>query len=339
MNKILLLSAFFLVLIGANAQVGASTKVTKNRQAYIDSLKNMEYNYVFPIWGKKAYERGFDVPYPAGVMVNTLFGSQEMVIENLMIGANGGGKVPFDFVQFGEVKAGLNTVNVRADIWVLPFMNVYGLFGRLNSTIDVNLINPINITASSAFSGNMYGIGTTVSTGFYGGFFTMDINNTWTYMEQLDKPVSTFMLTPRFGMLFPSSTNPQRNIAVWAGLTYLSMNNTISGSIQLADLGLGISQERLDEIKAGTEQWYQDLGPAQKIIVDQIVDKIQDKLDNVDLQGFTIDYQMNKRPISKLSMVVGGQYQFNKVWQARCEAGFLGGRSTVLFSLNYRFCI
>jgi len=43
----------------------ASTKVKTKHQRYTDSLKQVEYNYLFPIFGQGAYSKGFDIPYPA----------------------------------------------------------------------------------------------------------------------------------------------------------------------------------------------------------------------------------------------------------------------------------
>jgi hypothetical protein len=36
-------------------------------------------------------------------------------------------------------------------------------------------------------------------------------------------------------------------------------------------------------------------------------------------------------------MLIGGQFQLNKRWMLRSEAGFLGSRKSFLLSLNYRF--
>ena len=41
-----------------NAQY-SSKKIKTKHESYTDSLKNVEYNYVFPIWGQKAYKKGF----------------------------------------------------------------------------------------------------------------------------------------------------------------------------------------------------------------------------------------------------------------------------------------
>lgn len=48
----------------------AITKIKDKHQIYTDSLKQVKYDNVFPIWGQKAYGKGFDIPYPTGLMVN-----------------------------------------------------------------------------------------------------------------------------------------------------------------------------------------------------------------------------------------------------------------------------
>ncbi len=42
-----------------------SKKIKTKHQTYTDSLKQVDYKYVFPILGQGAYKKGFDIPYPA----------------------------------------------------------------------------------------------------------------------------------------------------------------------------------------------------------------------------------------------------------------------------------
>jgi hypothetical protein len=48
----------------------ASKRVKSKYEAYTDSIKNVDYHYVFPFWGQKAYQRGIDLQYPIGFMAN-----------------------------------------------------------------------------------------------------------------------------------------------------------------------------------------------------------------------------------------------------------------------------
>ena len=53
----------FFVLLGINTVSAqyATTKVRSKHQAYTDSLKQVKYDNVLPIWGQKAYKKGFDI--------------------------------------------------------------------------------------------------------------------------------------------------------------------------------------------------------------------------------------------------------------------------------------
>ncbi len=62
----------FLLAQHTNAQY-TSKKVRSKHQVYTDSLKNVEYKYTFPILGQGAYKKGFDIPYPAGIMGNFMW--------------------------------------------------------------------------------------------------------------------------------------------------------------------------------------------------------------------------------------------------------------------------
>jgi hypothetical protein len=86
-NRITLLTIITVLILsnGAFAQY-ATKKVLKKKQAYTDSLKQVKYDYIFPILGQKVYKVGFDIPYPIGLMGNYIWLDQGVVIDNLQLG-------------------------------------------------------------------------------------------------------------------------------------------------------------------------------------------------------------------------------------------------------------
>ena len=60
----------FIALIPELKAQYATTKIKTKHEAYRDSLKQVEYKYTFPILGKGAYKKGFDISYPAGFIGN-----------------------------------------------------------------------------------------------------------------------------------------------------------------------------------------------------------------------------------------------------------------------------
>jgi len=105
----------------------ANTKVRSKHQAYTDSLKQVEYNHIFPIWGQGAYKKGFDIPYPAGGMLNYIWMKQSLILENMQLGFDGtNGDIPLtnvdDLIKFGQNTNIWQSYNVRPELWILPFL-------------------------------------------------------------------------------------------------------------------------------------------------------------------------------------------------------------------------
>src|SRR6476659_8495382 len=61
------------------------------------------YHNRFPIWGRKAIERGFDLPYPVGLSVNGVWANQNIDIKNLSLSTGDNPVLPIEIVKFGEV--------------------------------------------------------------------------------------------------------------------------------------------------------------------------------------------------------------------------------------------
>ena len=49
---------------------------------------------IFPIWGDKVREAGFQLPEPYGFMVNYYYQKSDITISNLKLGVNGSQLVP-----------------------------------------------------------------------------------------------------------------------------------------------------------------------------------------------------------------------------------------------------
>ncbi|HSB92937.1 MAG TPA: hypothetical protein VLC28_07475, partial [Flavitalea sp.] len=170
----------------------ATHTLSKKQQAYTDSLKQINYDHLFPILGKKAYKMGFDIPYPVGIMANYFYTKQGLQIDNLQLGLSSNNHeiplTPVDVVEFGSNTVAANSYNVRPDIWILPFLSVYGVFGVGNSTTIVNLVAPVALRSEVKQSLKTAGFGFTGAFGLGPLFTAIDMNWTWNKPEKLDKP-------------------------------------------------------------------------------------------------------------------------------------------------------
>lgn len=324
----------------------ANKKVRSVHEAYTDSLKNVEYNYVFPILGQGAYKKGFDIPYPAGIMANYMWMRQNILLENFQLGIKTDNEdIPLtdvDFIEFGENINTSYTVNVRPDLWIFPFLNVYGIFGYGSSTTEVNLTYPIELNSVVEQKISTAGVGLMSAFGIGPIWLSVDANFTWNKPELLDKAVNVNVLGLRAGHTFTFKNKPYRNIAVWMGGMRVGMSSSTVGAITLIDALPPEAWERRDEIVNDYLDWYNSLNPigdAGKIIVaDNVLTPIVERLDAAD--GSTvIRYGMDKRVQDIWNGVIGVQFQLNKSFMFRSEAGIIGNRKSILVSANYRFKI
>jgi len=299
-------------------------------QAERDSVLKTYHN-IFPIWGRKAIERGFDLPKPLGLNLIGVYVDQNIDISDLGLSTNDNPIVTTDFIGFGTNTSTVTTFNVRADLWVLPFLNVYAIGGNAWANTTVEITDPIAFTTSVDQTGTYFGTGLTFAMGIKRNFISVDQNWTWTKLEKLEEAVQGKVLSFRFGRAF--KLGPQKRLSFWVGAMRVKIASETLGSIALAD---AIPPETVDQIRESLEtvedeEWYQNLGPGQKALVDQIVDRL--------LTGatgdLTINYRINKSISDPWNMLIGSNLDLNKRWTIRSEVGFLG-RFSVLINAVYR---
>jgi len=330
------------------AQQYTSKKIKAIHQEYTDSLKNVEYNYIFPIWGQQAYKKGFDIPYPAGVMANFMWIRQGIVLENMQLGIKTDNvDIPLtdvSFIEFGDNYNESWTANIRADLWLLPFLNVYGIFGYGNSNTEVNITYPLQFTSVVNQDIRTTGFGVMTAFGIGPVWMSVDANWTWNKPDLLDNPVKVNVLGLRLGHTFKFKKRSDRNIAIWAGAMRAKMNTQTSGEISMIDALPASVWERKDEFVNTYWDWYESLDP-NNIIDKRIIDLADEVLtpivENIDERNgdAVVRYGMDKQVKEMWNGIFGAQFQLNKRWMFRAEAGLIGDRKSILGSVNYRFLI
>ncbi len=347
--SIFIVLSIFLIAQHGNAQY-ATTKVKSKHQAYTDSLKKVDYNYLLPILGQGAYSKGFDIPYPMGIMGNFFWTKQDILIDNLQLGYNGPNNSfelqPVvdengdEILGFGHNFNESYSINVRPDIWVFPFLNVYGIFGfgRSHTEVNINRLGSHEFDMTSVVDQGIStaGFGVLVAGGVGPVWFSGDFNFTWNKPELTDNATRVNVMGLRMGHSFVNKKRPDRNIALWVGAMGIQMQTDTYGSLTMREAIPDETWERKDQIVANYWDWYDnDATPAQKIIADKILTPIIDGLDARDGESI-IKYGIDKQVKDRWNMLVGAQFQFNKHWMLRSEVGFLGSRTSYLLSLNYR---
>jgi hypothetical protein len=243
---LLLISSLFVSQIFG--QVYTNKVVGAKNESLKDSLETTEYPYALPILGAKVAKRGYDLPYSAGLGVNYIWQKSDIIIENLFVGFNNGPMYDLDeIVRMNSAISTASAINLRPDIWILPFLNVYGILAKANTSTEINagvwLPDTANewhevtsFSSKAEFKATGLGFGLTPTVGVAGGWLAMDMNFTWTDVSALDKPVFSFVFGPRFGKTFKFKNHPQQNIAFWVGGFRLMLESSTSGSLKLNEV-------------------------------------------------------------------------------------------------------
>jgi hypothetical protein len=357
-------------LIEARAQVYSNKPKLRINPQQKDSIAARDYPFSLPILGKKAFKAGYDLPYSAGLGINYLWQKSDLIINNLTIGFNGGPTYNLnEVVRFDNATSEASGVNIRPDIWLFPFLNVYGIVAQSKPSTAVgfgifvpdqtgtwNRVATFNTKAN--FQATTLGFGLTPTIGVRGIWIALDMNFTWNDVPQLSRPAFAYVVGPRFGKSL-KLRKPESSVAFWVGGFRLALNSGTSGNLPLnqlistdglqAKVDAGI--QTVENVQTQVDNWWNGLTPieqknplnvAKYETANRVIDtssQFLGQLDNAlnDTKHATVQYSLDKRPKDMWNFIVGSQYQYNKHFMLRAEYGFLGSRTQLIAGLQYRF--
>jgi hypothetical protein len=256
-----------------------------------------EARHLLPFWLDKVPEeyRG-QVPLPIGISVNYVHQVLPLAINDPVL-VVGGVPLPPGFVQGGSLKAVTNTLVARADVWILPFLNVYGTVAHLSGDandirVDLAAPVPIPIPSQVSFSGSGYGVGFTAAFGYRAFFISYDVNWNWAKPDVINR-VRVQVQGPRVGVLFvPWGVHGK----VYGGAMRLAIAGHQTGSVSL---GPGVPLDRV--------------GPE-----------------------VSLAFDLQARPENAWSPLAGAEFEITRHVMLVAEGAF-GKTSQVLLSTGYRF--
>jgi hypothetical protein len=300
------------------------------RAAHADSMdlgnKPYKWDYLFPLFGHKLAAKGIKFPLPFGIGLNYAAINQDINIKNIAIAVNDSEYVDLSkVIQFDRVRSSVKGLSTRLDLWVFPFLSVYGLATwGIDTDTDVSIGQPFKLNAGASQSAYGGGFGTTAAFGAFGIFGTLDMNFTWNKIEALDRSVFGFLLTPRFGKKLKIGKNVWWT--GWVGAMRQSIAAGTEGAIKLDD----VIGEPSDSFKGKVKNWYDSLGRGEQAVVGGIYDRLQNTPSPI------IHYKLDKSIKDPWNMLLGMEADLNQRVQLRAEVGFLG-RSQIILGINYRF--
>lgn len=174
-----------------------------------------------------------DLPRPWGVGFDFFTMDQDYDIKNLEFALPG---VTIGDPSQIKVTNEVKHYDIQADAWILPFLNVFGLGGRvsIDTAVDFSDADVMGLpfplgTLPVSFNGTVWGGGFTLAYGTERWFTTVTTTFTRTSTSgDLDSKVSSTSVQPRIGLL-------KNGWRFWVGGMYLDTDEKHEG---VFDLGL-----------------------------------------------------------------------------------------------------
>lgn len=353
-----------------------TNKVVLSQNQIQDSIP---YPYKLPILGDKAFERGYKLQKPLGFSVYYVNSSLDLEISDftLWLGDDRNSNsnqllatyLNEETLNFTKATATVNGFSTRADAWILPFLNVYGLFSWVtggtqvelqptwyDNTGDTVVLQLPKFGSDVEFDAIGYGIGGTAVYGVNNWFASLDGNYSWTRTELLNRDVAIATASIRVGKQFEFK-NKQR-LAVYTGTMYRDFlaDGPNEGKIKLND-ALPEAEDRitkgLDDAISENQSIINEIEQIPRddrtaVQKKQLYEARRNNLILVPIDNYftengdaifntLINYQIQKDLPQPWTFQFGFNYELNTNWMLRGEFGFSGDQRLILTGIQYRF--
>lgn len=174
-----------------------------------------------------------DIPNKLGLGLSLYNQTQPYEIASLEVQLPG---VDPATLQDLDVDNNTSSYHLRVDYWILPFLNIFGLFGQIDGSTEVDLqgidiglpIGLNNLTIN--YDGTVYGAGAVLAVGGAHWFGAVAYDYTETDLEIATSSVQASIITPKVGYHFDGG-------AIWVGAMYQNAEETHEGTYVLPFLG------------------------------------------------------------------------------------------------------
>ena len=251
-----------------------------------------------PILGKAACDLGYVLPRPFGVSVGYMHQDQPFDVGGIFV--NGIDVKTPGVAVVNEVQNEETTYTLRADVWILPFWNIYGILAKTNGTaigplmIDLEPVFPtlcrfpgndcqVDTEFRLDYKANVRGYGTTIAGGYKDFFGMIDFNWTTADLDISLTDAKAKVISSRIGW---NGKLGKFTGVLWVGMMYQDISQTL-------DLPLDIGQDTLlVTIDQSTQEAY--------------------------------------------NYVIGGSWDINRSFSILAEIG-MGKRTSQMLNFTYRF--
>lgn len=223
------------------------TRAALDEEFETSSTVKLDLHRTLPFWADDVRKLGFELPKTYGISAIGMLQSGEFDIQDVSIGGiSAVDDIPLLERYGNETESDISTVQVRADFWVLPFLNLSIIGGNLKTDSDVTLhFTPLFqalyklktgddlpefITAPAATTASTVGVG--LMTGFKYESLVLSVSATYaeTVTNETQSEINALVLVGMVGYDFGDM-----GMQILTGVQYLNTDRTIMGQLDLGE--------------------------------------------------------------------------------------------------------
>ncbi len=206
-----------------------------------------------PLGAQAAIDRGAILPRPWGLSFSIIDNNQAQNIEDLSVALGKGTAPPLGtdlvalpFVTIENAASNTRTRQIRADVWVLPFLNVFAGVGMVDGTVPLDVVVDVDQTAlcppivtcgtvSASFDAgvdtNTATIGVTGAYGWENWFVSGTASFTDSFGGNTQGAVRSVTASARVGRSWAFGRG--NIVSPFVGVSYLDINQVVEGTTRL----------------------------------------------------------------------------------------------------------
>ena len=189
-----------------------------------DNGERVIWPRTLPFFAQNVLDLGFELPKTFGFAVIPNGIKQDLILKDLKVGINGSDMVDMDFVKFGTATADNTNIQIKADVWLFPFLNLYATYGKMHGSASTpiaikgqdlvefiggscdGLLSPkiceqnISSIAVPEYEGSNISLGFTLAMGWDRFFVALPVTYIITDLNILEDDVKAFQVSPRIGI-------------------------------------------------------------------------------------------------------------------------------------------
>jgi len=174
-----------------------------------------------------------ELPLPIGFGIHYYGQEQEYDLSDLWVSIPGMESIPTDDIV---VENRLMEVNLKLDAWILPFMNIFGVFGKLEGETNISLSSLNLPDMDFDYVGWVYGGGATLAYGSRSIFGSLTGAYTDTNLDIATSSVKSWIIIPKLGINI-NNIDLINRISIYTGAMYQNHEEKHSGEESIIGFG------------------------------------------------------------------------------------------------------